>query len=236
MSIAVTPLKIEIMLWLIVCVGLSIVVGEQVGWGRSLSPATPRLDSGLSAYQPPTLQAPFSLLPADSFLEVTLRPLFISTRRPPPPPPPVEPPKPTMRKGQFILVGVTIVPPVKVAFLHEISRNKVVAVHEGQQVNGVSVDQIEERSVTLKQYDDQEQLGLKVNALPRKNQPPTTLLQPATAITTPQVTGIPRPAVIQPPTATPTGSAEPAKPLQQPPRASPPPAGEQPIPLMLRNR
>jgi hypothetical protein len=101
--------------------------------------------------------------PDKKYLETLSRPLFVPSRRPaPPPPPPPPPPKPTMKKGQFQLMGVVVAPNRSFAMLKEIASGKTKSVELGQQINGIRVDIIREDRVELTQYEDREQLTLKV--------------------------------------------------------------------------
>lgn len=132
--------------------------------------------------QPPVIQpAPvelvlypdFRLPPPEKAFPVTLeRPLFVPDRRKAPPiPPPPPPPPPTMKKGQFQLVGTIITDDLKAAYLRELAGGKVRQVQLGTIINGILLEQVEPDRVVLSQYDDHEELVLKIQPSPAKAAP-----------------------------------------------------------------
>jgi hypothetical protein len=115
----------------------------------------------------------FHLPPREKAFAVTLeRPLFVPDRRKAPPiPPPPPPPPPTMKKGQFQLVGTIITDDGKAAYLREIAGGKVRQVQEGAIINGILLQQVDPDHVVLTQYDDREELILKIQPSPAKAPP-----------------------------------------------------------------
>ena len=161
MSAALTPIRAEAGLWLILWLGLATGIGLETDWGRQMLLPTAEIDQMPPAFPRPVLAEPFSLPPPDRFLDITVRPLFIVTRRPAPTPPPPTPPKPGMVKGQFVLMGTTVVGASKFAFMIEKAGNKSRVVAEGKEINGIMVREVTTERVVLSQYDDTEVLVLK---------------------------------------------------------------------------
>jgi hypothetical protein len=67
-----------------------------------------------------------------------------------------------MAKGQYILSGVTIAGPVRIALLREKSSGRVLRVEQGREFNGITVALIERERVTLAQGGDREVVSLQV--------------------------------------------------------------------------
>lgn len=204
MSGLLTPFRVEAGFWLLLCGGLAAGIGHETDWGRRWQWPLASASVPAAEFTEPVLAPPFQLPPPDTYLETTLRPIFVVTRRPAPMPPAPEPPKPAMKKDQFVLTGTTIVPEGKFAFLLEKAGNKVRVVSEGKEVNGILVKQIDAAHVVLTQHDDEEVLMLKPTKPPAQPTPPAA---------TPEVPGAPV-------TGTPGKPAPPATPggrrLQRP--------------------
>lgn len=163
------------------------------------------------------LLPPFSLA-ADSGQEpeTVARPLFVPTRRPSPPA--LATAATAMRRGQFVLTGVTIAPGTSFAFLRESATGKTHSVKVGSQINGIAVDKVEPRQIVLRQGEETEILALNVQAPARTAAAPT----PVTGV--PGLGGVPVPgkaAQVPPPVAgaSAPGGAPPA------PVAAPAPQG-----------
>lgn len=190
MSELLTPRRVEATFWLLLCGSLATGIGYQTDWGRRLSWPIQTGASAPAAFTEPTLPEPFRLPAADTYLETALRPIFVVTRRPAPAQPEVEPPKPSMNRGQFTLTGTTIVPEGKFAYLLEKAGNKVRVVGEGKEINGIQIKTIEATRVVLTQYDEEEELVLrptKPPAPPPGTQPPTAAPpSPANAVMPPR--------------------------------------------------
>jgi len=160
-SAALAPIRAEAGLWLILWLGLATGIGLETDWGRQMRLPVAEIDQTSPEFPKPVLAEPFRLSPPDQFLDITLRPLFIVTRRPAPTPPAPEPPKPSMVKGQFILMGTTVVGKGKFAFMLEKAGNRSRVVAEGKEINGIMVKEVTTEQVVLSQYDDTEVLVLK---------------------------------------------------------------------------
>lgn len=192
MSGLLTPFRVEAGFWLLLCGGLTAGIGHETDWGRRWQWPLASSSAAAAEFTKPVLAPPFHLPPADTYLETTLRPIFVVTRRPAPMPPPPEPPKPAMRKDQFVLTGTTIVPEGKFAFLLEKAGNKVRVVSEGKEINGILVKQIDAAHVVLTQHDDEEVLVLKPAKPPA--QPPAPAAAAAPEMQAAPVAGAPGPA------------------------------------------
>jgi hypothetical protein len=107
------------------------------------------------------LLPPFALAPEAQVAPETLaRPLFVPARRPSPAAATAG--VPVMRKGQFVLTGVTVTPEASFAFLKEVASGKTQSVKKGSQVNGIMIDVVEPRRVVLRQGDETEDLALVI--------------------------------------------------------------------------
>ena len=161
MSAALTPIRVETGFWLILWLGLTAGIGLETDWGRQMTSPVTQIAETPPEFPKPVLAEPFRLPPPDQFLDITVRPIFVATRRSAPIAPPPEPPKPGMKKDQFILMGTTIVAWGKFAFLLERAGNKSRVVAEGKEINGIMVREVTTERVVLTQYDDTEVLALK---------------------------------------------------------------------------
>ncbi len=161
MTTTFTPFRIETAFWLTLCGGLAVAIGMETEWGTQWQhPWTvPQLPAASARL--PALSEPYRLPEVDHFLDTSVRPLFFVTRRPAPAAPPPEPPKPTMKRDQFTLTGITVLPEGKFAFLTEKTGNKSRIVQEGKEINGITVKEIRNDQVVLGQYDETEVLMLK---------------------------------------------------------------------------
>ncbi|RFC35409.1 MAG: hypothetical protein DID90_2727554461 [Candidatus Nitrotoga sp. LAW] len=206
------PRHFTTMLLLVLILLLIGTIGYELGWGSRINVPLPqpKLQKNRPAVLP--LQPEFALLPLErSYTEILARPLFVSSRRPlppkfvprqhasssvssrrlsPPPSPPslpvpVEPPKPTMRKGQFILDGIIITKDKNIALLREVATRKMVRVELGQEINGMQIEKLDRDKITFKQGDEHEELVLKIKTGPsqpgRSGSPgvPAQLVAPA---------------------------------------------------------
>jgi hypothetical protein len=156
---------LKAMLLAVFAVLLLLVIGSEIGWGSRVKLPVPQPKPQKSSLALVPLQPEFVLPPVEQgFAETLNRPLLVPTRRPPLPPPPVEPPKPLMRKGQFVLVGVILTKARNVALLREVATGKVSRVEQGKEINGIKAEKMEPEKVTLTQWDDREEIVLKIQA------------------------------------------------------------------------
>lgn len=195
MRTVLTPHRTEVGFWLLLWVGLAVGIGLETDWGRQLEKQLPIIVAPPADFSPPRLTEPFRLPPPDHFLGITERPIFVATRRPPPIPLPAEPPKPSMKKGQFALLGTMIVPDGKFAILLEKSGNKSRTVPEGKEINGITVKSVTPDRVVLSQNDDTEVLVLKTAVAPKAATAPVPASSPAATPGTRPITGRRQPAL-----------------------------------------
>ena len=155
-------------LLLLLALLLLVTIGIEIDWGRRIISPLPQPKPQETKLALAPLHPEFGLPPLEpTYAGVLERPLFVPTRRPPPPPPPAVPPKPAMKKGQFVLVGVIFTKDKKVALLREIASGKVSRVEQGKEINGILVASMEREKVILKQWDDQEEIVLKIQPMPK---------------------------------------------------------------------
>jgi hypothetical protein len=103
-----------------------------------------------------------------TFTATLERPLFVPTRSEAPPvPPPPPPPPPSMKKGQFQLLGTTITDDMRAALLREIATGRIRQVMLDRTINGLRLEQIEPDRIVFTQYDDREELVLKIQPSPK---------------------------------------------------------------------
>ena len=222
MKLPFEPRHFTNILLLVMILLLIWTIGTELGWGNLVNVPLPQPKPQKIRPAVLPLQPEFILLPLDqSYSEILARPLFVSTRRPlppkfvprqrssssasarrsvspPPSPPPlpvlVEPPKPTMHKGQFILDGIIITKDKNIALLREVTTRKMVRVELGQEINGMQIEKLERDKITFKQGDEREELVLKIKTGP--SQPgmsgkpgvPTQLVAPVVPLPSAPVT------------------------------------------------
>lgn len=165
-SAALTPIRVETAFWLILWVSLAAGIGLETKWGRQMQWPVAKIAETPPEFSKPALAEPFRLPPPDQYSQMTARPIFIVTRRPTPIAPPPEPPKPSMKKDQFILMGTTIAGESKIAFLVEKVGNKSRVVAEGKEINGITVREVTADRIVLSQFGDTEVLVLRTNKPP----------------------------------------------------------------------
>lgn len=106
----------------------------------------------------------FSLPPRESaYIETLTRPLFIPNRQgslagssgPQ-----------QMKKGQFALTGVIIVPGQRLAMLRDVTTGKSERVEQGQEIRGMLAERVDASVIVLKQGNETEELILMVQRTP----------------------------------------------------------------------
>jgi hypothetical protein len=163
----------------------------------------------------------------DAYPESGARPLFTPTRRPAPPGTVVA--ASSAPKGLFVLSGVTIAGPLRIALLREKSTGRVVRVEKGKEVSGVSgmtVARIEPDSVTLAMNGEEEVLPLRVQKGPGAPAAAATGPFAGPAAPAPPPAPAPAPSVEAPIAA----GQNPAARLPSPPSAFGPPPAMPPAP------
>ncbi|CAH1386505.1 conserved hypothetical protein [Candidatus Nitrotoga sp. M5] len=177
MKLPFEPRYFTSILWLALIMFLIWTIGTELGWGNRDNIALPQSKPQKARPVVVPLQPEFALLPLDQYYtEILTRPLFVPTRRPLPPElvsslqqqqsssEPIAPPKPTMRKGQFILDGIIITKDKKIALLREVATRKMVRVELGQEINGMQIEKLDRDKITFKQGDEYEEIILKIKA------------------------------------------------------------------------
>ncbi len=192
MKLTFEPRHITTLLLLALILFLTGMIGTELGWGNRVNLPVPPPKPQKTRPAVLSLQPDFALRSlGQSYTEILARPLFVSSRRPlppkfvpgqrsassastrrlrpllsPPSPPTVpvaiEPPKPTMRKGQFILDGIIITKDKNIALLREVTTRKMVRVELGQEINGMQVEKLDRDKITFKQGDEREEVILKI--------------------------------------------------------------------------
>lgn len=156
----VNPETLKAIGWGLTYLALAGVIGLELDWGRRIHPSVPVPKPTPAARVDYPIQPEFALLPLEQgFAETTARPVFTSVRRPPPPP---APPKPAMQKGQFVLLGALITKDKSIVLLRDVATGKATRVEQGKEINGIKVANVYPEKVVLTQYDDTEELVLKI--------------------------------------------------------------------------
>ena len=144
--------------WIGVVLALVAVIAAEVEFGRVRVGEGPRAPAKLVEAK---LLPAFTLAPeGQSAPETVARPLFVPTRRPSPPAPTAA--ASAMKRGQFVLTGVTVTPDAAFAFLKDVASGKTQSARKGAQVGGMSIDVVEPRRVVLRQGEEIEELSLLV--------------------------------------------------------------------------
>lgn len=152
--------------WTLVNTALVLAIGNELGWGEKLHLPTPAPVVHPSAPIEITLPPDYHLPEREKTYAATLeRPLFVPSRSQAPPPPP--PPPPTMKKGQFQLLGTTITDELTAALVKEVASGRVRQLKLNQTINGLRLEQIGPDRVVFTQYDDREELRLKIQPSPK---------------------------------------------------------------------
>ncbi|MBK7791971.1 MAG: hypothetical protein IPJ62_05235 [Betaproteobacteria bacterium] len=157
----------SVLWWLVPLALIVTAIGWETDWGRHLRPELQPVE--------PVTPKPVSIAVLPDFAlegglaartETTNRTLFNPTRRPAPPPV-AEAPKPTIKRGQFVLTGTLVVDGKSTAFLREVAGGKSRRVLQGQSINGLLVAEVKPDRVKLTMGDETEDLVLKVQPNPR---------------------------------------------------------------------
>jgi general secretion pathway protein N len=200
-------------LWGGAAAALALVIGVEYHLGAGSAAESPRAPAKVADAK---MIPPFTLAAAEQVApETAARPLFSPMRRPAPP---VATFQPTMRKGQFVLSGVTASKETSFAFLREVATGKTRSIKQGEEVNGLKVDTVEPRRVVLRQGEETEELTLSIQVPPKMAAP------------APPPQGQPVPgAAAAPPPGQPLGPGTPGSPgVAAPvnPAATPTPGGD----------
>jgi hypothetical protein len=141
--------------------GLAVAVGVETGFGTRIAPVIPSGPSKAAAPFQAKLLPPIAPVDAEqAYTEMVARPLFIALRRPAPPAEASA--AAAMKRGEYVLQGVTIAGGTRIALLREKATGKVHRVEKGHDLDGIKVAEITPESVTLAQGSEQEVLPLQV--------------------------------------------------------------------------
>lgn len=167
MSAAARSGNFWVALWAGAAVTLALLIGIEYHLGSDEPSDAPRAPAKVADAR---MLPPFSLPAAEQVApETAERPLFTPTRRQAPPAATVQA---TMRKGQFVLTGVTVSQEASFAFLREVASGKTKSVRMGAEVNGLRVEAVEARRVVLRQGEETEDLLLAIQSPPKSATPP----------------------------------------------------------------
>lgn len=155
---------LALLAWILVNAVLALAIGRELGWGEKLHPPMPVPVVHSSAPVEVALDPDFRLPAREKTYAATLeRPLFVPSRsEAPPAPPPPPPPPPTMQKGQFQLLGTIITDEMRVAIVKEISSGKERQIVQGFTINGLQLEMVEADRIVFTQYEDREEIRLKI--------------------------------------------------------------------------
>lgn len=172
--------RLGLLAWALVNTALVLAIGNELGWGEKLHLPPPAPVVRPSAPIEITLPPDYQLPEREKTYAATLeRPLFVPSRLQAPPPPP--PPPPAMKKGQFQLLGTTITDELKAAIVKEVASGKVRQLELNQTINGLRLEQVAPDSVVFTQYDDREELRLKIQPSPKAPPPGQSAGVPASS-------------------------------------------------------
>ena len=188
----------RIWLWILPAALLAAVIGWETDWGRALR-RIPLFSSSTSTQ--PVAIALFPEYKIDGGLEsrreTVERTLFNPTRRPAPPQQAAAA-QPSFPRGQFVLVGTTVIENKATALLREVNGGRSRHVQQGDSINGVTVAEVHVDKVKLSRGSEFEELTLKVATGPKTTvQPPVAAApsqvqpgpsRPAAAVTAAQPT------------------------------------------------
>jgi hypothetical protein len=140
---------------LVLALGAALVLEHL--FGRSTAGEGPRPPAKVADAN---LLPPFRLQPDPmAGAQALERPLFVPSRRPAPP---AEAGGGAMKKGRFVLQGTTVVGPLSIAFLKEVSTGAVHRIEKGGEFQGMTVAEVAPQQVVLRAGGDSETLLLLV--------------------------------------------------------------------------
>jgi hypothetical protein len=158
MAMTQKPRHLWPFLWGGIALGLVAVLVLENQFGQSTAGQGPRAPARVAEAK---LLPAFRLPPEQQAGAETLaRPLFVPGRRPSPPA--ASAGEGAIKKGQFILQGTTIVGPLSIALLMEVSSRTIHRVERGAELKGMTVADISAEKVVLKAGGDSETLTLQV--------------------------------------------------------------------------
>ena len=135
----------------------------------------------------------------------------------------------SMKKGQFVLVGVMITPTQRSALLRDVQTTKTETVPLVGAIRGMTLGEVEPSRVVLRQGAESEELVLNVQIGPKgpaaPPTPPTPAAQPvAPSAVPPQAPASAASAPARPPSSPAPSASAPPKPVEPASTPKPPPA------------
>jgi hypothetical protein len=144
------------LVWGGAALALVAVLALEHQYGRSSAGEGPRAPARVVEAR---LLPPFRVADAQAGGETLARPLFVPGRRPSPP---ATAEAGTIKRGQFLLQGTTLVGPLHIAFLKEVASGTVHRVEKGGEINGMKLAEVSAEKVVLRAGEDTETLPLVV--------------------------------------------------------------------------
>lgn len=143
----------------VVALVLAGVLAAEIHWAGRSSAAQParRVAAAEAKLLPPMVVT----APEQAYPETAARPIFTPTRRPAPEA--VVAQQPTFQRNQFVLLGVTIAGPTRIAMLRERASGRLHRIEQGGSINNIKVAEVKPDSVTLALGPEQEQVQLLVS-------------------------------------------------------------------------
>jgi hypothetical protein len=167
-----------------------------------------------AAAAPPSVEvAQFAAPPLTTLTESVERPLFSAGRRPLAPDQPAAAAATPIKKGEFVLVGVSIRTDRRDALLRRNSTGTLAWVGEGDKLEGWTVKTVQPDRVTLEQGSEREELDLWTAENKPPAPPPARAAAPRTGTAPPNA--VPRPLQAAPPAGAPAGRQ--VRPVRKPP-------------------
>ena len=149
------PLVIALLLLATV---LALVIAAEIGVG-GLHGTIPTGPSKRSVPADARLLPPVvAVAPEQAYPEISSRPLFTPTRRPAPD----VVAQPTVVRGQYILLGITVAGSTRIAILREKASGRIHRVEKGKDLGSIKVAGVDPEVVTLNHGAEQEVLTLQV--------------------------------------------------------------------------
>jgi hypothetical protein len=147
---------VGLLFWLGICAGLALLVNAEEAYLQQqfVDPPKP------AAEAPPAVAgaahpSSYALPPLASFSEVLKRPLFLENRRPVEPAPPIES---VPEVGDFSIAGIVVSKTNRHVLVRAAEAGAVKRVHEGETINGWSVEKILADRVLLRRGEELEEM------------------------------------------------------------------------------
>jgi hypothetical protein len=151
----------------VIALGLSLVLAGimvyEWQWGERFQHEVSKVHATSAKAAAVTLLPEFSLPSRTTYSETLTRPIFAPSRRGNLAD---NTGRQQMKKGQFALSGVIIVPGQRLALLRDVTTGKSERVEQGQEIRGMLAERVDASEVELKQGNETEVLTLVVQRTP----------------------------------------------------------------------